>query len=331
MEKIHPPYTWFGGKRKVADLVWSAIGDVDNYVEPFFGGGAVYLLRPHTPRVETINDYDGFVCNFWRAVHADPVELAKEINWPVNEIALEARHRYLCRMPEKQEFLERMKHDCDYYDIKRAAWWAWGINAWIGGGWCGGEYYEGEPGKSKGGGICDGANKMPYLGGAGRGVHRQLPHLGDAGRGEVERREAVLVEWMKQLKDRLRNTRVCCGDWSRVCTNGATSRFKTIGVFLDPPYSAEAGRDNNIYRVEDLSVAHDVRQWCIDRTDDHRFRIVLAGYDNEHMELESLGWRVVAWKANGGYGNPGEGKGKDNASRERLWFSPSCQQEKLLF
>ena len=35
------PFIWFGGKRRVAAEVWSAIGDVDNYVEPFAGSLAV--------------------------------------------------------------------------------------------------------------------------------------------------------------------------------------------------------------------------------------------------------------------------------------------------
>jgi len=337
---IHPPYIWFGGKRKVSPIVWQALGDVDHYIEPFFGGGSVWLLRPHSPRLETVNDYDGFVANFWRAVQAEPDAVADGLNWPVNEIDLEARHRWLCRMPDKAEFLDRMKRDPAHYDVQRAAWWCWGLNAWIGRGWCGGEYYPDQPGASSGRGVCDGANKRPtlargcgvhrkrpHLGNAGRGVHRQLPHLGDAGRGETARRGEILREWMQAIADRLRNVRVCCGDWERVCTNGATAYGATGGVFLDPPYSAEAGRDNNIYRCEDTSVAHRVRDWCIARTDQPRYRIVLAGYDGEHNSLEALGWRVFAWKTQGGMANVSKTSDtvRVNAGRERLWLSPSCE------
>jgi len=74
-------------------------------------------------------------------------------------------------------------------------------------------------------------------------------------------------------------------------------------------------------------VADDVRRWCIERTDQPRYRIVLAGYEGEHDELESLGWRVHAWKANGGYANAGSGAGHENRTRERLWISPSCERE----
>jgi site-specific DNA-adenine methylase len=325
----HPPYIWFGGKRKVSPIVWGALGDVDHYVEPFFGGGSVFLLRPHRPRLETINDYDGFVANFWRAVQADHVAVADALDWPVNEVDLEARHRFLCRQPDKDEFLARMRHDAKYYDTKRAAWWCWGLNAWIGRGWCEGEYFP--AGGSHGSGVCDGANKLPHLGRS-LGVHRQLPHLGNSGQGvhrqlpsTTDRRE-WLTDWMRQLCDRMRGVRVCCGDWSRICTDGATAHGAVVGMFLDPPYSAEANRDAALYRIEDLTVAHRVRDYCLSRTGQDRYRIVLAGYEGEHDELEQHGWRVVAWKANGGMANiaRGDTQGKINTHRERLWLSPSC-------
>ena len=327
-EPIHPPYVWFGGKRTIAPLVWAALGDVDNYIEPFFGGGSVWLLRPHEPRLETVNDYDGFVSNFWRAVQAEPDAVADAMNRPVNEVDLEAIHRTLCRMPEKEQFLDRMKNDPEFFDVQRAAWWCWGLNAWIGSGWCGGEYWPDEPGKSRGTGVCDGANKLPHLG-RGQGVHRQLPHLGTAGQGEYERRGEVLRDWMQAIRDRLRNVRVCCGDWARVCTDGATAHGALVGVFLDPPYSAEANRDNNIYRCESVDVAHRVREWCIERTGNARYRIVLAGYEGEHDELAAHGWRVEAWKAHGGFANFAKGgsQGQANAHRERLWYSPSCIEQ----
>lgn len=43
---LRAPFPWFGGKRKVAEEVWRRFGRVENYVEPFFGSGAVLLGRP---------------------------------------------------------------------------------------------------------------------------------------------------------------------------------------------------------------------------------------------------------------------------------------------
>ncbi|HKT87776.1 MAG TPA: hypothetical protein VJQ59_05040, partial [Candidatus Sulfotelmatobacter sp.] len=35
-------------------------------------------------------------------------------------------------------------------------------------------------------------------------------------------------------------------------------------------------------------------------------------------------WDCLAWKARGGYGSQGNGSGRENAARERIWFSPHC-------
>src|SRR3990167_10434624 len=72
MEPLHAPFPWFGGKSRIAPLVWQRFGDVANYVEPFSGSLAVLLGRPTPPRGETVNDKDALVCNFWRALQADP-------------------------------------------------------------------------------------------------------------------------------------------------------------------------------------------------------------------------------------------------------------------
>ena len=71
MNDMRAPFVWFGGKSRVAHLIWDAIGDVEHYIEPFFGSGAVLLARPHPARCETVNDADGLLANFWRAVSAE--------------------------------------------------------------------------------------------------------------------------------------------------------------------------------------------------------------------------------------------------------------------
>ena len=74
MAEVRAPFPWFGGKRRVADVVWRAFGvDVPNYVEPFAGSLAVLLGRPGgAGKIETVNDLDRYLANFWRAVTADP-------------------------------------------------------------------------------------------------------------------------------------------------------------------------------------------------------------------------------------------------------------------
>lgn len=64
---LRAPFPWYGGKFLAAPLVWRAFGNVPNYVEPFAGSLAVLLARPHPGKVETANDKDGLIANFWRA------------------------------------------------------------------------------------------------------------------------------------------------------------------------------------------------------------------------------------------------------------------------
>jgi len=375
-EQLKAPFPWFGGKRPVGSLVWQRLGDVRNYIEPFAGSLAVLLLRPHPPQIETVNDQDCYLANFWRAVQAEPDAVADHANWPVNEADLHARHRYLVLSDDAVTFRDLMRRDPNYYCPQIAGWWAWGLSMWIGAGWCS---YGAEKaqmpdvsGNSAGkgvhrkshfieGGTADGDReertpqlsnnqgihkKRPSLGdgngsGSAKGIHRAgepsaggRPQLADEysrGRGvhghdtaeTCEARRRWLVDWFEQLRDRLRTVRVCCGDWQRVCgSRSVTTRIGITGVFLDPPYSATAGRDPNLYAVDDLAVADRVRQWCIERGDDPQMRIALCGYAGEHNALAAYGWTPIAWRAQGGYGN--RGGDNNNRDKERIWFSPHC-------
>jgi len=170
------PFPYFGGKSLACETVWAALGDPENYVEPFAGSAAMLLGRPNVGKVETINDADGFVANFWRAVSLDAAEVARHVDWPTNEADLIARHSWLVR--NAPGLLQRLEADPDYYDAKVAGWWCWGACNWIGSGWCSGT----GPWQHDGEKLVD-ARQLPHLGDAGRGVNRQLPHLGDAGRG----------------------------------------------------------------------------------------------------------------------------------------------------
>lgn len=206
---LKAPFPWFGGKSRAAEIVWDRLGDVPNYVEPFAGSLAVLLARPHEPRIETVNDRDCYLANFWRAVQADPEEVARWADWPVSECDLQARHRWLCDQPS---FRERMLADPEYYDAKIAGWWVWGISQWIGAGWCSRpEWVGGAGGRAPRGlnanvhlssemGVFsnpDGKSKRPVINAGSRGVtnitrrrrgidnpewqHR--PHVSDSGNG----------------------------------------------------------------------------------------------------------------------------------------------------
>ena len=307
---IKSPFPWFGGKSRAANLVWKALGDPVNFIEPFSGSCAVYLNRPHPHKIATLNDACGYIANFWRALRAEPERIAEMVDRQVNENDLHAVHNWL--VERKSELVARLEGDKDYFDAEVAALWCWGLCCWIGGGWCSGR----GPWRSVDGKLVKTGNGN---------ISRQLPHLGNAGRG-VNNRQQNLVAWMRELAERLRPARVTCGDWKRVTGPSVTVNHGLTGMFLDPPYSFSE-RDTGLYAVE-TDCASDVRDWCARNGDDPKLRIVLAGYDGEHNELEEIGWTAVAWKANGGYGSQGKGRGRDNAGRERLWCSPHCLVER---
>jgi hypothetical protein len=340
-QPLKAPFPWFGGKSRVASLIWQRFGSVANYCEPFFGSGAVLLSRPDDPGTETINDKDCMVANFWRALERDADGVAKHADWPVNEADQHARHLWLC---SQEDFRERMKVDPDFYDSKIAGWWVWGQCVWIGSGWCSRQLpHLGDAGTgvhrklphlgNAGTGVH---RKLPHLGDAGRGINRQLPHLGDAGRGaeclsdRTSGTRGELLDYMRLLSDRLRRVRVCCGDWSRILGPSVTFKHGITGVFLDPPYGEDADRAE-LYSTEDFSVAPAVCKWAIENGDNPLMRIALCGYKGEH-ELPA-NWECVEWKARGGYGSQGHDRGRENAGRERIWFSPHClpEMQKTLF
>ncbi len=49
-------------------------------------------------------------------------------------------------------------------------------------------------------------------------------------------------------------------------------------------------------------------------------RLVGMGY----RDVSVFDGGIAAWKAAGGYGRQGQGRGAENATKERLWFSPHC-------
>ena len=316
---LQAPFPYFGGKSTVARLVWQRLGNVANYVEPFFGSGAVLLARPNVGRIETVNDKDRYVANFWRAVKNDPEAVAHWLDWPVNECDLFARHLWLVN--DGIKIIERCDQDPDFFDAKVAGWWCWGLCQWIGSGWCSGD----GPWKRN-----DDDSQRPHLGDSGKGVNRTRPHLSASGMGvnrsiienDVGRTE-VLVRWMTSLANRFRNVRVCCGDWSRVCGPSVTTRLGMTGLFIDPPYSTAANRLEGLYNQDSLTVAHDAREWAVNAGRDPLIRIVFAGYEDEHQFPSD--WHKEKWKAKGGYGTQAkQGRGRENSYREVLWFSPHC-------
>lgn len=306
MEKLKAPFPYFGGKSRIASEVWKRLGDCDSYAEPFFGSGAVLISRPHKiiSQVETINDKDGMVSNFWRAIQSDPESVSRWAEWPVIENDLHARHIWLVN--QKDSLTGKLEGDPNYYDVKIAGWWVWGMSTKMDPKFCWGEgKWNTENGEI--------TNKKGSI-----GINRSIPHM-TGSHGINKSVEFNLIECFKNLSIRLRKVKICSGGWERIMKPGILEMFgNTIGVFLDPPYS-DPNRDS-VYSEEDFMVAKDAYEWAIEYGKNKRYRIALCGYEGEHEFPED--WEELEWKAIGGYGN--QGGSNENRHKERIWFSPHC-------
>jgi DNA adenine methylase len=105
---LTPPLKWHGGKHYLASRIVGLMPPHLHYVEPFFGGGAVLLLRdPADPSLwmppnkgvsEVANDVNGRLVNFWRVLKDESlfprfVRMAQAI--PVARDEWEAAHAHI--------------------------------------------------------------------------------------------------------------------------------------------------------------------------------------------------------------------------------------------
>lgn len=290
--ELRAPFPWTGGKYWVANKVWEALGDVHHYIEPFGGSMAVLLARPHKARLETVNDLNHYLINFWRALKADASVVAYHTENPISEADLYARNKTLIETSE--EFKTKILDDPEFFDPKLAGWWVWGQSTIIG--------------RTFANDVC---KKMPSL----------LP----AG---VNGRNSELQSWLQALAVRMRGVRILCGDWKR-CLGPTSlglspkSRFSSVGVFLDPPYVDGDYKYANSVVAGDV-VWDDARSWAIEHGQHRHMRIILAGYEDGREMPES--WIRLNWKGHGGLGRKSRGN-NENRHREVLWMSPHCLQE----
>jgi len=306
---LKAPFPYFGGKSKVAGVVWERFGDVRTYVEPFFGSGAVLLGRPewhlrgNDIRFEFANDKNGFVANFWRSLQCEPGTVASHADYPVFENDKHARHAWL--MSHKADLVARLEGNPDYYDAKIAGWWAWGASISIG------NVMDRDSGAWS---VVD--EKLVRSASAPNAITRSLFTSRNSG----VIRSSNSSSYLYDLAARLKGVKVACGDWSRVVRPAAITHGGATGIFLDPPYTHE-GRDASLYAEDDVDIAAAVAGWAVANGDHPDLRIAYCGYE-DGAALFPETWEKIAWAAHGGYGNLGEDN--QNKHRETIWFSPHC-------
>jgi DNA adenine methylase len=98
-------FGWYGGKFSHLDWLLPLLPKCHHYCEPFSGSAAVLLNRQPSP-IETYNDLDGEVCNFFRVLRNQREKLVKAIAltpFSREEFAI------ACELDPKQSALERAR------------------------------------------------------------------------------------------------------------------------------------------------------------------------------------------------------------------------------
>ena len=111
-------FPYIGGKYSVAPEINRRFGEITTRIDAFTGSSSWILASPPV-RYEIVNDLDGYVVNYLRAVKYAPEELARHLDFPRAELELIAYHHYTRdRLPE---LVARLGGDPDYYDPVLAA------------------------------------------------------------------------------------------------------------------------------------------------------------------------------------------------------------------
>jgi len=87
-------FPYIGGKYTIAPEINRRFGAVDTRIDAFAGSSSWILASPPT-KYEIVNDLDGYVVNYLRAVKYAPDEVARHLDFPRAELELVARHHYV--------------------------------------------------------------------------------------------------------------------------------------------------------------------------------------------------------------------------------------------
>ena len=99
-------FGWYGGKYSHLNWLLPLLPQTHHYCEPFAGSAAVLLNRQPSP-VETYNDIDGEVANFFRALRDRTEELVKQI--ALTPFSREEFYRAIAEDVECLDDLERAR------------------------------------------------------------------------------------------------------------------------------------------------------------------------------------------------------------------------------
>ncbi len=312
------PFVYFGNKKTIAAEVWKKFGAAKMYIEPFMGTGSVFFSCPHQLDSAILNDSDGLVTNFWRAVKYNPEGVAEHCDMLRDEIECHARFLYTMRH-SGADFTTRLVESVYYCDAKLAGWWA-GYNSAMIMPQCGipGVWYIDDEGRLS-------RAARPYVG----GVYFQKPNV--QGKACIRWvRQGTVLERLITLKNKLDVACILCGDWHRTMIDHILD-MPDVAIFLDPPYDSSVNKVKETYK-QSIPVTSGVYDWCLEQTTLRpHLRIAVCGYAGEQYEaLTDHGWNAHRWATHGGLGKTARSEQTEEADwhtkrmKETIWFSPAC-------
>lgn len=263
----HAPFPYNGGKARVADDVWKRFGSVDFYIEPFAGSLAVLLNSPYNIEDGIINDKNGLLINFWRAVQHNPEAVADHIPPFDHDLDLAAWHTFLHK--QHGDLVENLKSDPTFCVPEYAARWVQGMCSWN---------------------CCSWMDSNRDM---------RKPHINSSrGIRSKSKRERV-DEVFDHLSDTLEHFKVVCGDWTRSFNDGVLET-NNLAIFLDPPYS-KGNRQMCYGDFDDRSLSDVVYDFAIDQGQNEGTRIAVCGYEEEYDFPDT--WEEMEWDSKSEFGD----------------------------
>ena len=105
------PITYYGGKQQMLKYILPMMPEHHVYVEPFFGGGAVFFGK-EPAKIELINDTNAEIVNFYKVLKSRFAELK-----PLVDMTLYSEYQY-------KQARQIYTHPDEYDDVHRA-WAVW--------------------------------------------------------------------------------------------------------------------------------------------------------------------------------------------------------------
>jgi len=104
--RLKTPISYYGGKQNMLRHILPLIPEHKVYIEPFFGGGAVFFAKSPS-LVEIINDTDAMVVNFYKVCQTDLKALKNKIEATLFSRATYSVALTIYRMPHLFDDLQR--------------------------------------------------------------------------------------------------------------------------------------------------------------------------------------------------------------------------------